>query len=106
MDNIHTEKNRDAEPALLDGNSLYLAYICRSFEVKEPAYFSLPNILTDMCLSRFSGDDIARYGQVELSQFLLPRHACHEFVHKAVHFRVTAVGARRTGCKDYRKSKD
>ena len=85
VNHIHAENQWDAQPALLDGHFLQLADVLDTLHVEESAHFSGLDLVHDIAADRCTGDDVARNGQVELTQLLLQGHLRHEVVHKLVH---------------------
>ncbi len=99
MNHVHTENQGDAQAALFDGHLLQLTDALDTLHVEQSAHLTGLNLVHDISADGRTSDDVARDGQVELSEFLLQGHLRHEVVDKAVHLRVIhALGEGKAQC--------
>ena len=106
VDNIHTENDGDAQSTFFYSNALQFRNAFSPFEVKHSPHFAFANRGYDIALQGTSARyDIARYGEIELPEFLLERHFLKQVRHKTVHLFVsfsTFLLRRRAGGKKQR----
>ena len=106
MDDVHAENNGDSKATFFYSNALQFCNTIGSFEVKHSSYFAFADRGHDIALQGTSARyDIARYGEIELPEFLLERHFLKQVRHKTVHLFVsfsTFLLRRRAGGKKQR----
>ena len=85
MNHVHTEEQRNAQAALLYGNLLHFADFVHTFKVEQTAHLTFLDFFSHVAALSRAGHDFARYGEVELAEFLLKGHLRHQIVDKLVH---------------------
>ena len=92
MNHVHTEQQGDSQAAVLYGQSLYFADVLHPFQVEQTADFAVADFTGNVAALGLSGDDVSRYRQVELTDFLVQCHFAHQLRNELVHVLRSALG--------------
>ena len=86
VNHIHTEDQRNFQPALLNRHFLNSPDFHYGFYIKKPSHFSFFYLLSYIGIARLAGNNIAGSRQIELTQFFLKGHFLHQVRNEGIHF--------------------
>lgn len=92
MNHVHTEQQGDAQAAVLYGKFLHFADVLHAFQVEQTSDFTVADFTGNVAALGLSGDDVSRYRQVELTDFLVQRHFAHQLRNEFIHLLRIALG--------------
>ena len=64
----------------------------RGFQVEQTSDFTVADFTGNVAALGLSGDDVSRYRQVELTDFLVQRHFAHQLRNEFIHLLRIALG--------------
>ena len=85
VDYVHAHQQRNAQTAVLDGDVLESLDLVESLDVEYAAHVAFCNVATHLGVQGSTGSDVASHHQVELTDFLLQGHLCHQLVDILLH---------------------
>lgn len=74
MNYVHPKEQRDTQPGVLYGQTLYVTNFIHPFQVEQSAYFTSLYLGGDVAAFSLSGGDFTSYRQVKLTYFLFQGH--------------------------------
>ena len=85
MDYVHAYQQGNAQTTVLNGDVLESLDLVESLDVEYAAHIALCNVATHLGVQGSTGSDVASHHQVELTDFLLQGHLCHQLVDVLLH---------------------